>query len=355
MLSPLSREASVGMLFTKATHCEKSLDLRRVVELSLSSRIEWERMSAQHHYVSQFHLRQFLDPDSVAEPDPWLWQGWISGGSTKRRAPKNIGSKRLLFDGPGGLQDRNSSLESFLAREVEAPAAAAMRELCDSAPSDVSGIAPALARYLAWAAARSLPMMQLFADWAQMSEPVEERQLAEPPPQGLVTAGVLRRDVAMIHPVLGKRKWPADSRFDVLMKEGWIPDYSDSENFLESVHIQAYYFQTRFFPRFRWFTLRPPDGQFFVIADRAVGWAADGYLDAPPSCLRHPSAYVLAPISRTLLLVGRHTTSPWSVTPARINGIIACWAREWVAGPTRHVVEDALSVRRVSLSPDLVH
>jgi hypothetical protein len=26
MLSPLSREASVGMLFTKATHCEKSLE-----------------------------------------------------------------------------------------------------------------------------------------------------------------------------------------------------------------------------------------------------------------------------------------------------------------------------------------
>ena len=28
MLSPLSREASVGMLFTKATHCEKSLEYR---------------------------------------------------------------------------------------------------------------------------------------------------------------------------------------------------------------------------------------------------------------------------------------------------------------------------------------
>ncbi len=26
MLSPLSREASVGILFTKATHCEKSLE-----------------------------------------------------------------------------------------------------------------------------------------------------------------------------------------------------------------------------------------------------------------------------------------------------------------------------------------
>ncbi len=29
MLSPLSREASVGMLFSKATHCEKSLEYAR--------------------------------------------------------------------------------------------------------------------------------------------------------------------------------------------------------------------------------------------------------------------------------------------------------------------------------------
>ena len=29
MLSPLSREASVGMLFTKANHCEQSLEYAR--------------------------------------------------------------------------------------------------------------------------------------------------------------------------------------------------------------------------------------------------------------------------------------------------------------------------------------
>ena len=119
----------------------------------------------------------------------------------------------------------------------------------------------------------------------------------------------------MIHPVLGKRNWPADTDFDNLVKESWIPDYDDPQNFLESVHIQAYYFQVRFFPRFHWFTLRPPKGDFFVIADRAVGWAADGYVDAPPSCLRDPSAYVLAPISRNLVLVGRHITDPWKSPP----------------------------------------
>ena len=47
-----------------------------------------------------------------------------------------------------------------------------------------------------------------------------------------------------------------------------IPDTAESSNFLEVVHIQAYYFQVRWFPRLRWFTLRPPAGQFFIIGDR---------------------------------------------------------------------------------------
>ncbi|MGH6912070.1 MAG: DUF4238 domain-containing protein, partial [Phenylobacterium sp.] len=58
-------------------------------------------MSAQHHYVSQFHLRQFTDPDSLALKDPWLWVGSVPNGPIKRRAPKNVGTKTLMFDGPG--------------------------------------------------------------------------------------------------------------------------------------------------------------------------------------------------------------------------------------------------------------
>jgi hypothetical protein len=311
-------------------------------------------MSAQHHYVSKFHLRQFLDIDSLRGKDPWLWQGWVSDGSIRRRAPKNVGTERLLFDGPGGLANREADLETFLAREVEGPAAVAMEEFCSRHPRHAAalGIPQELMRYLAWAAARSLPMMQLFSDWARTNRPSQGQQFVEPPPEGLLATTDPKRAIAMTHPMLGTRKWPPDSDFDRLTDEGWTPDYRDPANFLESVHMQAYYFQTRFFPRFHWFTLRPPQGEFFVIADRAVGWAADGFLEAPPSCLRDPSAYVLAPISRDLVLIGRHTTDAWKVAPARINGIIACWAREWIAGPTQGVVEDALSLRRLALEAE---
>jgi hypothetical protein len=305
-------------------------------------------MAAQHHYVSKFHLNQFLDTDSLSQKDPWLWHGSIPDGPVKRRAPKNIGTSRLLFDGRGALADRDSTLESFLANEVEGPAAKAMQEVCGWPSGSGGDLPPALTRYLGWAAARSLPMQTLMNVWTERGIG-RNGKLVESPPDGLVQASELHRDVAMRHPMLGCRVFPAGSDFEHAAAEGWFPDMYERENFLQGVHIQAYYFQVRFFPRFKWFTLRAPEGEFFVIGDRAVGWTADGYTDAPPSCLRDPSAYVLAPISRNLVLVGRHTMGKWLVTPAQINAVIACWAHDWIAGPNQVTVESALEARRLSV------
>jgi hypothetical protein len=306
-------------------------------------------MSAQHHYVSKFHLKQFSDPHSLALKDPWLWQGLVPDGPVKRRAPKNVGTARLLFDGPGGLADRESTLESFLANEVEGPAAEAMREV-SCWPSGTGGTLPtALTRYLAWAAARSLPMQALGNCWGEKGFGCND-EVVEPPPEGLLEATELDRDVAMRHPALGCRVFPAGSELERANAEGWFPDMSERTNFLEGVHIQAYYFQVRFFPGLKWFTLHAPEDEFFVIADRAVGWAADGYVDAPPSCLRDPSAYVLAPISRNLVLVGKNTINKWRVTPNQINAAIACWAHEWIAGSNQATVESALEARREAIA-----
>src|SRR5438552_1587639 len=90
--------------------------------------------------------------------------------------------------------------------------------------------------------------------------------------------GCGRDSYLMVHPILGARTFPHGADLDAAIRDGWTPDYNGPANFLESVHIQAYYFQARFFPRLRWFTLHAPDGEFFVLADRAVGWAAKGYV-----------------------------------------------------------------------------
>lgn len=305
-------------------------------------------MAARHHYVSQFHLRQFVDPHSSSSKNPWVWQGWVPDGPVERCSPKNMAWQRLMFDGPGCLADREATLESHLANEVEGPAAVAMSGVNRWSPGTGGELPPALTRYLAWAAARSLPMQALENSWAEKGVG-RKGEFVEPPPEGLFNGPELRRDVAMRHPTLGCRTFPAASDFDQAIAEGWFPDMSERVNFLEGVHIQACYFQARFFPRFKWSTLRAPAGQFFIIADRAVGWAADGFIDAPPSCLRHPSAYGLAPISKNLVLVGRHTMEMWQVTPAQINAVIACWAHKWIAGPNHATVESALEARRCAM------
>ncbi len=285
--------------------------------------------------------------------DPWLWQGFVPDGPVRRRAPKNVGTAALMFDGPGCLADRDATLESFLANEVEGPAAAAIREVSRWPSGSGGELPPALFRYLAWAAARSLPMQALEDLWGKSglghnSEPLE------PPPEGLLNATEARRDVQMLHQSLGKRLFPAGSDFEQAVRQGWFPDMGDRTNFLESVHIQAYYFQVRFFPRLKWFALHPQQGEFFIIADRPVGWVAEGCVDAPPSSLRHPSAYVLAPISKTLLLVGRHTSEPWFVTPVHVNAVMAQWAQVWIAGPTEATVRSTLENSRLAASSGLV-
>jgi hypothetical protein len=151
-----------------------------------------------------------------------------------------------------------------------------------------------------------------------------------------------------IVPSLGNCKFPPDSNFDKRAKNGWLIDFTDFNNLLQAIHLQAYYFQVRWFPYLGWYTLHAPKGHFFIIAG-AVAWAADGYVDAPPSCLRDPSAYVLAPISRELVLVRRHTKDNWNVSLGHINTVIACWAHHWIAGTTKQTVEDAFIARRFAI------
>lgn len=303
-------------------------------------------MAAQHHYVSRFHLRQFCDPDSLSLRDPWVWLGDTASGSIRRRAPKNVGTAPELFDGPGAFSDSTRKLEHFLANEVEAPAALALRELVGHPDGAAIEVPQPLMKYLAWAGSRSIAMQQVATDWATRFRDVLNIPMAEPPPAGLPSGGRLR-PVRLIHPQSGKTLGDVRSE-DVasLLDDGWALDLSDRANFLELCHIQAHYFQVRWFPRLRWFLLRPPDSGWFILGDRAVGWGVPTCLDAPPCCLRDPEAFLVAPLTRSLALVGRNNSQEWQVTPTTVNAMTAAWAREWVVGPTRDVVALALSDRR---------
>lgn len=90
----------------------------------------------------------------------------------------------------------------------------------------------------------------------------------------------------------------------------------------------------------------PPEDPF-IIGDRGVTWLTGGFADTPPSALRHDTAQVIAPLSRTVVLAGRHASKagPLSVTPREVNRFIACTTSRWIAGPTNAVVETALADR----------
>ena len=298
---------------------------------------------SRQHYVSRFHLSAFCDPASTGTRDPWLWIGSTADQSVRRRSPKNVATVPGLFDGPGGFSEPEASLETFLANDVEGPAAAALRRLLQS--TSIDQLPPEVMRYLAWAASRSLPMQRLEADWATRYRPTLNGPMAEPPPPALAALQSRHRSIRLIHPVLGERRELSSEDADEFLDEGWIPDSTEQSNFLEGVHIQAYYFQVRWFPRLRWFTLRPPQGQYFVIGDRPVGWGVPGCLDAPPCCLRDEAAFLIAPLSRSLTLVGRNDSTPWEVTPSQVNALLAAWSLDWIAGPTADVVADALRDR----------
>jgi hypothetical protein len=98
------------------------------------------------HYVSKFHLSAFYDPAAAGTPDPWLWIGSTTDQSVRRRSPKNVATVPGLFDGPGGFAEQEASLETFLANDVEGPAATALRRLLQS--TSIEPLPPEVMRYL---------------------------------------------------------------------------------------------------------------------------------------------------------------------------------------------------------------
>jgi hypothetical protein len=303
-------------------------------------------MAGRHHYVAQFHLRGFIDPAVDGSADPWLWVADCKTGTVKRRSPKNFGWSRGLFDGPGALANREATLESFLAKEVEGPAAIALRTLTGKEAHRFAGIPPKLGRYLAWAAARSLSMKALYESWIEAVPPLSEVEYAEPPPPGFGEWTEISRNYRMEHPIHGTKEKVPQDQVEPLRNQGWRLSLRN-DDFLGFVHLQAWYFQVRFFPHLKWLSLRAPQGHHFIIGDRPVVWGFADRADEAPYWLRHPDVQLAAPLSRSLALFAYHASNerPEIIKTSDINRIIASAAYDWIAGPTETVIQEALLAR----------
>lgn len=186
--------------------------------------------------------------------------------------------------------------------------------------------------------------MELEQHWVNEME-LTDTKVVESPPEGFDGIGDRIRVRFMEDPDTGDRREVVfEDEFQALRKMGWKWILRRDDH-LELLHMQAWYFQVRHFPRLSWVRLEPPSGEYFITSDRAVAWLADGYADTPPAALRHPAAQVVAPLTKKLALVGRHGTAALCVTPREVNRFIAFAASDWIAGPTVDVIRQALTDR----------
>ena len=189
-------------------------------------------------------------------------------------------------------------------------------------------------------------MKPLYQNWIDdVSDPAEAIAV-EPSPIGFEQILPLSRSHRMEHPHLGIRDDVPSKDVDALRREGWRLLLTN-EDFIELVHLQAWYFQAQFFPKLRWAILDAPPGWYFIIGDRPVVWGVDGVIDVQPRFLRHPDVQLFATLTRSVALFAYNPTGPPpNPVPVRdVNRIIAMAASDWIAGPTRSVVVEALADR----------
>jgi hypothetical protein len=300
-------------------------------------------VATRAHSVPSFYLRGFVAPESESTPDPFVWLGMLNTGEIKRRSPKNISITSGLYDGPGGFEEVDASIEKHLAK-IESAAAVAIRKL-DEKSEEVTTISPEIWRFLSWQAARTPSWMEVEEDWVYEWDPNVDIPIVEPPPAGIERIRDRNRPICVENPDTGERRDVQDcAEFRTYRNRGWKWLFSSADK-LELLHMQAWYFQVRHFPRLSWIRLNAPKDSWFVLSDRGVAWMADGYTDTPPAALRHPRVQLVAPLTRKIALVGRNQTQSLRVTPREVNRFIACVASDWIVGPTREVVEQAIRDR----------
>jgi hypothetical protein len=301
-------------------------------------------LSTRAHTVPRFYLSGFVAPESEDGRDPFVWLGSVGTGEIKRRSPKNISIARGLYDGPGGLTGPDETIEAHLAK-IESDASLAISKFAAIPVGEALSLPPEITRFLAWQAARTPGWMELEQRWVDEPPFDPEAELLEPPPPGFEKIRDRLRPLCLEEPGTGVRlEVTTKEEFDAYQRRGWKWILS-RDDYLEMLHLQAWYFQVRHFPRLSWVRLQPPNGELFITSDRSVAWLVEGVADTKPAALRHPTAQVVAPLTRTVALVGRHGTGALNVTPRDVNRLIACLASDWVAGPTNDMVLQALADR----------
>jgi hypothetical protein len=114
--------------------------------------------------------------------------------------------------------------------------------------------------------------MELEQQWIRDCHPDELQDVLEPPPEGFDIIGERIRPMSLEDPKSGTRIEVVDRKeFEEYLRRGWKWVLGRDDH-LEMLHLQAWYFQARFFPRLSWVRLDVPEAEWFITSDRAVAW-----------------------------------------------------------------------------------
>ena len=72
-------------------------------------------VSTRAHTAPKFYLNGFLAP-GTHERNPFVWLGSLTTGEIVKRSPKNISISRGLYDGRGGFEEADATIEAHLSK-----------------------------------------------------------------------------------------------------------------------------------------------------------------------------------------------------------------------------------------------
>lgn len=160
-------------------------------------------MSTRAHTVPKFYLNGFAARGAEHERDSFVWVGSLTTDEITKRSPKNVSISRGLYDGRGGFEDPDITIEAHLSK-IESAASTAMRIFAATKIGDGHPIPPEITRFLAWQAARTPGWMEVVQ--RGVNEPWPAIEVMEPPPDGFDKIRSRSRLLCMENPSTGESR-----------------------------------------------------------------------------------------------------------------------------------------------------
>lgn len=214
---------------------------------------------AKHHYVSQFYLKKFCDPNTPPGQSPYVWINNRSNSGWKRSAPKNCAYEMDLYAVPSNDKIAGDAVEKLFSR-IESETARVYKECLDTYNFPNRAQKETIALFAACFAIRT-PAYRAFTEKVSLA-PIEH--LAE---VLSIVPGAMEKSLED----MGENPKEADSmreflldktRYELTIKSEWITALG-----LSSLTTIA-----QILMDMKWKLLLAPFGERFLTADSPADW-----------------------------------------------------------------------------------